>query len=176
MVTSGGSDRVSPTPTAVAVDGGFRLTGRESFCTQAPVATVIATSAALGEPGPDAEVLHAGGRGGAPRRGPGRLRRGCGRWPGRPRSRRRRSGSSVGCRRGCGWRGRTLLGAVEETGEHFGPDHGVLATPMIPERHAVLEAAAVTDLALQWSAARRSPAGRRWSAPTATCGAGPSTR
>lgn len=39
---------------------GFRFTGRKTFCSQAPVATVISTSAVLGEPGPGAEVLHAG--------------------------------------------------------------------------------------------------------------------
>ncbi|MEU8194259.1 acyl-CoA dehydrogenase family protein [Microbispora amethystogenes] len=60
MATSGGSDWVCPTTTAVEVDGGFRFTGRKTFCSQAPVATVISTSAVLGEPGPGAEVLHAG--------------------------------------------------------------------------------------------------------------------
>ncbi|GEL19759.1 acyl-CoA dehydrogenase [Pseudonocardia asaccharolytica DSM 44247 = NBRC 16224] len=60
MATSGGSDWVSPTTTAVEVDGGFRLTGRKAFCSQAPAATVISTSAVLGEPGPDTVVLHAG--------------------------------------------------------------------------------------------------------------------
>jgi len=60
LATSGGSDWVSPTTTAVAVDGGFRFSGRKAFCSQAPVATVLATSAVLGEPGPDAVVLHAG--------------------------------------------------------------------------------------------------------------------
>jgi alkylation response protein AidB-like acyl-CoA dehydrogenase len=59
MATSGGSDWVCPTTTAVAVEGGFRFTGRKKFCSQAPVATVLATSATLGEPGPGAEVLHA---------------------------------------------------------------------------------------------------------------------
>ncbi|MHA6792650.1 acyl-CoA dehydrogenase family protein [Pseudonocardia bannensis] len=60
MATSGGSDWVSPTTTAVEVEGGYRFSGRKKFCSQAPVATVISTSAVLGEPGPDAEVLHAG--------------------------------------------------------------------------------------------------------------------
>lgn len=59
LATSGGSDWVRPTTTAVAVEGGFRFTGRKKFCSQAPVATVMSTSATLGEPGPDAEVLHA---------------------------------------------------------------------------------------------------------------------
>ena len=60
LATSGGSDWVCPSTTAVEVPGGYRLDGRKSFCTQAPVAGVISTSATLGEPGPDAVVLHAG--------------------------------------------------------------------------------------------------------------------
>ncbi len=60
MATSGGSDWVSPSTTAVEVPGGYRLDGRKQFCSQAPVAGVISTSATLGEPGPDAVVLHAG--------------------------------------------------------------------------------------------------------------------
>ena len=42
------------------VSGGYRFDGRKKFCTQAPVAGVVSTSAVLGEPGPDAVVLHAG--------------------------------------------------------------------------------------------------------------------
>ena len=60
LATSGGSDWVCPSTTAVAVPGGYRLDGRKQFCSQAPVAGVISTSATLGEPGPDAVVLHAG--------------------------------------------------------------------------------------------------------------------
>ena len=60
MATSGGSDWVCPTTTATEVAGGYRLDGRKVFCTQAPVAGVISTSAVLGPPGPDAVVLHAG--------------------------------------------------------------------------------------------------------------------
>ncbi len=60
LATSGGSDWVCPSTTAVEVPGGYRLDGRKQFCTQAPVAGVISTSATLGEPGPDAVVLHAG--------------------------------------------------------------------------------------------------------------------
>ncbi|GAA4680932.1 acyl-CoA dehydrogenase family protein [Pseudonocardia yuanmonensis] len=60
LATSGGSDWVSPTTTATRVEGGYRFDGRKTFCTQAPVAGVLATSAVLGEPGPDAVVLHAG--------------------------------------------------------------------------------------------------------------------
>ena len=67
LATSGGSDWVCPTTTAVEVPGGYRLDGRKQFCTQAPVAGVIATSAVLGDPGPDAVVLH----GGVPMSAPG---------------------------------------------------------------------------------------------------------
>jgi acyl-CoA dehydrogenase len=60
MATSGGSDWVCPTTTATEVEGGYRLDGRKTFCTQAPVAGVVSTSAVLGGPGPDSVVLHAG--------------------------------------------------------------------------------------------------------------------
>src|SRR5436305_2024795 len=57
----------APTPTdtavvtlAAEVEGGYRFDGRKVFCSQAPVANVISTSAVLGPPGPDAVVLHAG--------------------------------------------------------------------------------------------------------------------
>jgi alkylation response protein AidB-like acyl-CoA dehydrogenase len=60
MATSGGSDWVSPTTVATEVEGGYLFTGRKIFCSQAPVADVVSTSAVLGEPGPDAVVLHAG--------------------------------------------------------------------------------------------------------------------
>lgn len=60
LATSGGSDWVCPTTIATEVEGGYRLDGRKTFCTQAPVAGVISTSAVLGTPGPDAVVLHTG--------------------------------------------------------------------------------------------------------------------
>ena len=60
MATSGGSDWVCPTTTAVEIEGGFLFTGRKRFCSQAPVASIISTSAVLGAPGPGSEVLHAG--------------------------------------------------------------------------------------------------------------------
>ncbi len=60
LATSGGSDWVCPTTTAVEVEGGYRLDGRKVFCSQAPVAGVVSTSAVLGPPGPDAVVLHMG--------------------------------------------------------------------------------------------------------------------
>ncbi len=60
MATSGGSDWVSPTTVATEVEGGYRFDGRKVFCSQSTEADVISTSAVLGEPGPDALVLHAG--------------------------------------------------------------------------------------------------------------------
>ena len=60
LATSGGSDWVSPTTIATEVEGGYRFDGRKIFCSQSTEADVIATSAVLGEPGPDAVVLHAG--------------------------------------------------------------------------------------------------------------------
>lgn len=59
VATSGGSDWLWPTTTAVTdEDGNLRVSGRKAFCSQAPAATVIATSAVVGEPGDGAEVLH----------------------------------------------------------------------------------------------------------------------
>jgi alkylation response protein AidB-like acyl-CoA dehydrogenase len=211
LATSGGNDWVCPTTTAVPVDGGFRFTGRKSFVSQAPAATVLTTSATLGEPGPDAEVLHAG----VPMASPGVTivetwntlgMRGTashdvvfddvfvpaekitGRRPygvlagplllaaqyfapvvagvylgvaqgacdeaarmlaGRPDpapSAVRQLGEMTARLRVARW---AVLAAVEETGEHFGPDQGVLEALMTAKRHAVLEAVAVTDLALQ---------------------------
>ncbi len=60
MATSGGSDWVAPSSVAVETEGGFLFSGRKVFCSQAPRADVISTCAVLGEPGPDAVVLHAG--------------------------------------------------------------------------------------------------------------------
>jgi acyl-CoA dehydrogenase len=228
MATSGGSDWVSPTTTAVAVDGGFRFSGRKGFCTQAPVATVLATSAVLGEPGPGAEVLHAGVPFSSPgltvvetwdplgmrgtashdvvledvfvpaERVTGRrpygvlagplllaaqyfapvagavylgvaqgaydeaLRQLSGREQVAPAA-VRQLGEMQARLRVARW---ALLGAVEETGETFGPDAAVLATLMSAKRHAVLEAVAVTDLALQVvggpAFSRRSPLERAY--------------
>jgi alkylation response protein AidB-like acyl-CoA dehydrogenase len=53
MATSGGSDWLWPTTMAVPDGDGFRVSGRKAFCSQSPEATVVATSAVLGD-----EVLH----------------------------------------------------------------------------------------------------------------------
>ena len=47
IATSGGSDWLWPTTTAATDDDGFRVSGRKAFCSQAPGATVLATSAVL---------------------------------------------------------------------------------------------------------------------------------
>jgi acyl-CoA dehydrogenase len=58
IATSGGSDWLWPTTTAVPTDTGFLVSGRKTFCSQSPGATVVATCAVLGEPGADADVMH----------------------------------------------------------------------------------------------------------------------
>jgi alkylation response protein AidB-like acyl-CoA dehydrogenase len=66
IATSGGPDCLWPTTVAVPVDGdgdgetpdGFVVSGRKAFCSQSPGATVVATTAVLGEPGEGAEVIH----------------------------------------------------------------------------------------------------------------------
>lgn len=66
IATSGGSDWLWPSTVAVPVDGdgdgerpdGFLVSGRKGFCSQSPGATVVATTAVVGEPGDGAEVIH----------------------------------------------------------------------------------------------------------------------
>ncbi len=211
MATSGGSDWVSPTTVAVEVEGGFRFTGRKSFCSQAPVATVLSTSAVLGEPGPDAVVLHAGVSLASPgvsiietwdtlgmrgtashdvlfedvfvpadkimgRRPYGTLAgpllvaavhfapvvgavylgvadgaydealRVVGARPDAGPAAVRQLGEMAARRRVAWW---GLRGAVEEVGDDPAADDATLATLMTAKRHAVLEAKAVVDLALE---------------------------
>ncbi|MDQ2653820.1 MAG: acyl-CoA/acyl-ACP dehydrogenase [Chloroflexota bacterium] len=57
LMTSGGSDGLKPTATAERVDGGFRVSGRKVFCSQAPVAGVIVTMAVLHETDAEPVVL-----------------------------------------------------------------------------------------------------------------------
>jgi acyl-CoA dehydrogenase len=58
IATSGGSDWIWPSTVAVPDGDTYRVSGRKAFCSQAPEATVISTSAVVGEPGEGAEVLH----------------------------------------------------------------------------------------------------------------------
>ncbi len=53
IATSGGSDWLWPTTTAVREGDNLRINGRKAFCSQSPGATVVATCAAI-----DDEVLH----------------------------------------------------------------------------------------------------------------------
>jgi acyl-CoA dehydrogenase len=50
LMTSGGSDGLWPTTVAERVDGGFRVTGRKVFCSQAPTADVMTTMARYDDP------------------------------------------------------------------------------------------------------------------------------
>ncbi len=50
LMTSGGSDGIWPSGTAVRENGGFRVSGRKMFCSQAPVADVLVTMAAYDDP------------------------------------------------------------------------------------------------------------------------------
>ena len=57
LMTSGGSDGIWPSATAVKEDGGFRVSGRKMFCSQAPVADVLVTMAAHEDPDEGTVVL-----------------------------------------------------------------------------------------------------------------------
>ena len=50
LMTSGGSDGIYPSATAVKAEGGYRVTGRKTFCSQAPVAGLLTTSAVYDDP------------------------------------------------------------------------------------------------------------------------------
>ena len=58
IATSGGSDWLWVDTVATPIDGGFVVSGRKHFCSQAPGATVLATSAVVDAPGAGAEVIH----------------------------------------------------------------------------------------------------------------------
>ncbi len=57
IMTSGGSDGIFPTGTAVREENGFRISGRKVFCSQAPVAGVLTTMAAYDDPDSGRVVL-----------------------------------------------------------------------------------------------------------------------
>ena len=57
LMTSGGSDGIWPSATAVRENGGYRVSGRKMFCSQAPVADVLVTMAAYDDPAEGTTVL-----------------------------------------------------------------------------------------------------------------------
>lgn len=57
LMTSGGSDGIWPSATAVKENGGYRVSGRKVFCSQAPVASVLTTMAAYDDPDEGRVVL-----------------------------------------------------------------------------------------------------------------------
>jgi acyl-CoA dehydrogenase len=60
LMTSGGSDGLWPSATAEKVEGGYRVSGRKAFCSQAPVANVLTTLAAYDDPDEGRIVLAVG--------------------------------------------------------------------------------------------------------------------
>jgi alkylation response protein AidB-like acyl-CoA dehydrogenase len=57
LFTSGGSDWLWSNGTAVRENGGYRVTGRKAFCSQAPRGDVLITTAVVGDSDGDREVL-----------------------------------------------------------------------------------------------------------------------
>lgn len=60
LMTSGGSDGIWPSATAIKENGGYRISGRKVFCSQAPVASVLTTMAVYDDPAEGPVVLLAG--------------------------------------------------------------------------------------------------------------------
>ena len=60
LMTSGGSDGIWPSATAVKENGGYRVSGRKVFCSQAPVADVLTTMAVYDDPAEGPVVLLVG--------------------------------------------------------------------------------------------------------------------
>jgi alkylation response protein AidB-like acyl-CoA dehydrogenase len=57
VASTGGNDWTCPTAVATPVDGGWRVSGRKTFASIAPVADVAATFATIGTPAPGADVI-----------------------------------------------------------------------------------------------------------------------
>ncbi|MDQ2682864.1 MAG: acyl-CoA/acyl-ACP dehydrogenase [Chloroflexota bacterium] len=57
LMTSGGSDGIWPTGTATRTEGGYVISGRKAFCSQAPTANMLATMAAYDDPDEGRVVL-----------------------------------------------------------------------------------------------------------------------
>lgn len=50
LMTSGGSDGIWPSGSAIRVEGGYRVNARKAFCSQAPTANVLATMTSYDDP------------------------------------------------------------------------------------------------------------------------------
>lgn len=57
LISTGGSDLLHPTATAKKVDGGFVVTGRKVFASQAPAATMMSTAAVVESDAPEIVML-----------------------------------------------------------------------------------------------------------------------
>lgn len=57
LVSTGGNDWTHPTTVATPVDGGWRVSGRKTFCSISPLGGVAATFAVIGAPAEGAEVI-----------------------------------------------------------------------------------------------------------------------
>ena len=60
LMTSGGSDGLWPSGTAIREDGGYRVSGRKVFCSQAPTANLLTTMVAYDDPDEGRVVLAVG--------------------------------------------------------------------------------------------------------------------
>ena len=60
LMTSGGSDWIWPNAVATRVEGGYRITARKAFCSQAPGADLLTTTAVIDEPGRGRVTLNIG--------------------------------------------------------------------------------------------------------------------
>jgi alkylation response protein AidB-like acyl-CoA dehydrogenase len=57
LMTSGGSDGIWPSAVATRVEGGYHVSGRKVFCSQAPAAAILSTSAVYEDPHEGMTVL-----------------------------------------------------------------------------------------------------------------------
>jgi alkylation response protein AidB-like acyl-CoA dehydrogenase len=57
VASTGGNDWTRPTTVATPIEGGWRVSGRKTFASLAPMANVAATFAVVGAPEPGAEVI-----------------------------------------------------------------------------------------------------------------------